>query len=406
MSEQKNRNLWSTFSFLEHKWLAEKDKVFEKTAWICSFFMGASLSKAYLPLLFISFLLFIKDANLSQIKSIFFHSNRYFLYIALFFILTFALGALNQRLTIGLKTFLTTFGRVMATAFLIHLLQTERQRVYLLMSYIAGLTFVISITYLTSVYFNFNEGTKLYGYGRVYHPIYGLVINTPGYSSLLSLCTLVAIFIYYESTEKRLSITALTLALFCHSQSYFYAGRAYYILLIIGLGGIFIVDQKLKNKNFYISIFSLLSIAFLQKILLNFSGIGQESAIARGIGSLRFEHWVDGFFKIWKYPLGGFTVNLGIEKTFWFHNLWIDTARVAGWAPLACLLVLNLYIFLKTINYKKPIRPYLLILQIVCLAQMFQDVVIEGFPSALIIYFAIGAIVCSPQKILKTTCSV
>ena len=98
----------------------------------------------------------------------------------------------------------------------------------------------------------------------------------------------------------------------------------------------------------------------------------------RGSFFLRFYLWAEGLQALVINPVGGYRPS-GISV--WFHNLWLDTASTSGLIPLAFLLILNsgtLIQIILLLKGAKTLSPALVIIQIIVLATMFQDVVIEG----------------------------
>lgn len=364
---------------------------------VCAFFIGMGLWRIYIPffLLFL-FTSFKENDQTGYIRKLFIHKS-YSLVIFGFYTIFFSIGAYKNSLYIVHTQFLAILVSSLLLILMIQASKSGKHQIQVLFSFTAGFTFTILLASALSQYINYKLATKLFGYGAVYHPLTGDIINTPGFSSLLALGTIAALFLYYESSSKLAAFLSLITLMICHSQAFFYKGRAYYILTLLGLAGSSFLNKKYLNKKFYICLAALYSVSFAQE-LLSASSNEPQSPMERGLGSLRFNHWIDGFSKIPFFPSGGFTVNGAIEDTKWFHNLWIDVARVSGWIPLSILLAINYYILKKTIFSNNPYRLYILTAQLVCLAQMFQEVIIEGFASSLILYFALGAAASSSTQ--------
>jgi O-antigen ligase len=135
-------------------------------------------------------------------------------------------------------------------------------------------------------------------------------------------------------------------------------------LLLFGL--LYIDDYMMQNNEYYAST--------------------QENTIKRfqeeGVESNRFLQWSSALDIILDNPLGGSSTDKSIEKTHWFHNLWLDIGRTSGILPIILILIPQLYIFyllvfslIKKPNFEKH---FLFIFYIALLIALFVEIALEG----------------------------
>ena len=159
-------------------------------------------------------------------------------------------------------------------------------------------------------------------------------------------------------------------------------GRAFFIVAFLSL--LFLLNKKQLILVLFVVLFVSIGLLVSQSGRNNLVFLNSVDFIIN-----RFVNWQDtgrgllfkdGMLKIFISPIGGFTVNNDLIRTKWFHNLWIDVARLGGWFALVDLLLLNLSFMMPVVNKRinHPLGKYFYILSIATLAIMFQDVIIEG----------------------------
>ncbi|EFH1078881.1 hypothetical protein BF124_004833, partial [Escherichia coli] len=110
---------------------------------------------------------------------------------------------------------------------------------------------------------------------------------------------------------------------------------------------------------------------------------------SEGLKSARFELIQDGITKFLIHPLGGFTPNVSEYSGYWYHNIYLDSARVAGVISLIPFILSNLIVLISYLgyrNYRKRIKNPYFFISLITLIIMCQDVVLEGNMMLLISY--------------------
>lgn len=231
---------------------------------------------------------------------------------------------------------------------------------YLCISIIFFTFFVSSYTLFLNIY----SGRSL-GYGHIYNPIHSIYVPSPKIALQATLSTSIIILFFKIQKKIKIIIFMLSLCVVLFLQS-----RASVLLLIVTLVPFLF---NLKNKKIYYFIFIILGFIFTYALLNN---TFDDYRIAKSIfESKRFLHWEDGIYKFVSHPFGGFSINKEIEDVNYFHNIFLDSARIYGWFSTLLLSTFFLLSFssLKIYKDKKYYTLY-----IVSFLILNQDVIIEG----------------------------
>lgn len=219
------------------------------------------------------------------------------------------------------------------------------------------------------------------GYGSLTDPFTGLQLNTPHISNSIAV-----VFSYYFSKlfimESKFNTTLY--ALTCGMMVIFaiiLAGRTFFIISIC------IITLCLLHRSDVKSIASLLIFIIVGLTLFTYFASSENSIyidfllnrFENGIESSRSNLYLYALTQMFNYPLGGFSVNSSVADTLWFHNIFFDTARVAGWFPLFFLIFFYSSFASKVINLSSDsvlLQFKAAFISLFLVAQ--QDVIIEG----------------------------
>lgn len=177
-------------------------------------------------------------------------------------------------------------------------------------------------------------------------------------------------------------------------SSIFLGGRAFFVIAALGL-----FHQYGKNINLK-TIFLLFLIGFGVLVLFFFVfkdvpifdkyfNLVFERFGSEGLKSARFELIQDGIRKFMMQPMGGFTPSASEYSGNWYHNIYLDSARVAGFIPLIMILISNFIVFISYLarrKYNRNVKNPYFFLSLITLIVMCQDVVLEGNMMLLICY--------------------
>lgn len=367
--------------------------------------LGFSKSWIYLPLIGFYGVLKLPTFNLIKIQKSFL--ILLMLYVS-FLVLAFSIGC--QRLTIesplrGLASILVAlvFGGV------IFHYQKYEIKLNLLGFYLFGLfldNFII-------VAYSFLNNPLLYGYGMLISPFSNEEINSPGISNMLAISfSYFYFFAIYKKENIFIKLLSIIVIIVCLGCAIFLGGRIFFLIVFLTILFYFITHLSFKNTVlfFIITILVCISVSYMISIneyLASKVDFTINRFVNEGLHSLRFQHYLHGLEMFLLHPLGGFEVDTSIEDTKWYHNVFFDTARVAGWIPVLFLLAALLYTA-KFLSYRIKHSDISLPFWVATTAFLImqQDVVLEGGARSLIVLFFSSCILINSKinqnVILKT----
>ena len=239
---------------------------------------------------------------------------------------------------------------------------------------------------ITIVIFSFLTNPASYGYGKLISPFSDEEFNSPGISNSLALTSsyfLLSIFV--QKNTMAWKIISLCIVVLSFLGAIYTSGRAFFVIFILTYTTLLVYLVKLNFKKalflIFISIFMIIITNYSIKNLDYFDKRFELTLMRielEGLSSERFSLAVDGIEKSVYYPFGGFMVNTLICNTLWFHNIFLDSARVAGLFPVFILLIIFLFTF-KFLFYKSKEGDILPVWSfMITFLLMQQDVIIEG----------------------------
>ena len=325
----------------------------------------------------------------------------------------------NNPQPLGVKPILGQIYPLLILFIIVRAYPSVDSMVKILYSYISGVGIFVAMIFGYDIFSNVIHNTK-FGYSDLYIPIFDFFANSPGISILLAIPTLALIHSIIHARYKYLKLILMVAALAFYLQSFFFGGRAFYLLVLIGMIFTFLLNLR-KGKQLVLIFVILVSTHFFHnyafncavKLISSHKNIAQvlvppplqrgtvklisshkntvqvlaPPSLQKGIKSARYELWFDGIKKTISGPSGGFTVDRSIVSTYWFHNVWLDCSRIAGWFALLPLIIINIITIYRSLcTVETMLRSSLIMFQIVTLAAMFQDIIIEGFSQFFIFY--------------------
>ncbi|EQA1643356.1 hypothetical protein L7P64_RS02170 [Enterobacter hormaechei] len=283
---------------------------------------------------------------------------------------------------------------LLLTTILFFIVNTESVNVgfSVIQAYIVGMFFKSFITVL----YSYINGGEMYGYGMLLDPLSGTIVNSPAYVALLSITfafCYTSLFSRCSGLSNKTNIFILAISLLL---AIYLGGRAFFIIILLTMALNFVAFKSSRKLSFII-LLAFIFLAFM--IVLFFSQVLQDKMnflflrfTNSGLESPRFLLWKDALTKIPNYPFGGFSVDTSLEFTYWYHNLWLDTARLGGWSALGLLVIINIIIALiSLIAFKKnSYVKHMFVIQTICLAVMAQEVILEGVLEVIGAYLILG----------------
>lgn len=336
------------------------------------FLLGFNLAKLYFPVFLIALFYVVYKEGGVRI------SINYFIFLMLVFlgmILPFLVGYKVMPAERPEVLFVAWVFNLFFVSYLFFRLCSE-EKIIAIVLYCTGL-FAESMLVTVFSYYASLSG-EYYGYGKLLHPISGMLINSPGVSNSLVPFTVILLYrLFFYKIDSLWFLSFLLLA-FSISGALFLGGRAFFVCLLVALL-VFLIFSSIGKKIFIILFTILLALVFftMYSDLELFAGV--LSRFESGLESTRFEHYASGLSQLANHPFGGFNVDQNIESTYWFHNVFLDNAKYSGWITFLALFLLFLFFGLKLLaNHAHPYFIILFCLYIVTFLLHQQDVVLEG----------------------------
>lgn len=260
--------------------------------------------------------------------------------------------------------------------------------------YFSGVAcFILSGVLYTSLVVGLESGR-----GNVWLPWKSIYVNSPEFANLMALAAAAAVITGVVSKSRIILFVSVLFLGGSWGIAAFWDARSFYVVMALTFALLMFCYQWRKVVLVYcLSILLYFVASYFSDVILSLfnksamlaphlpggleapaGGVHGGDQQLRGSFFLRFYLWAEGVQGLVTYPMGGYRP---ADISVWFHNLWLDTASTSGLIPLAFLLVLNsgtLIQIILVLKGAKTVSPALVIFQIIVLAIMFQDVVIEG----------------------------
>lgn len=355
------------------------------------FASGFGMSMIYLPLMLLSIALNMNGILRHKTKM---YSILLYIIFVMFLVTVFGIGSDNFFIS---SPFNVMWAILILTTYLGAVLEAinDSEKVKLIAFYVLGMC----AQCLCIVAYSYMSGGN-YGYGLLINPFTGNQINSPSVSNVMALSmSVVLFFLFYKNGVNRIYSSLFILIL--TAAGVFLSGRTFFFLSGISLGWLL-----LRNLSFKTVLKSLVYVLLAFIIVTYFLPEGMtkyyDFAIARmseGLESNRFKHWAHGLTVSPDYPFGGFQVDKSIEDTNWYHNILLDTARVAGFIPLFSFIMFTLTsALLYLYRIKTNLKFFGLMIFTISFLIMQQDVVLEGEYRMLIVFFLSSILLTSNEK--------
>jgi len=267
------------------------------------------------------------------------------------------------------------------------------------------------IAYLTGIvmlsvyifYYSLFRYPYLTGYGSVYNPLSGDIMNSPGLSNIFCVGVILALF---ASSDKNGILVRVLKSLYIVSLIWggvILAGRAFFVIT----GFIFVyyfyrrrVLSYLHVAVFFVVMYLLFSFGldvYDEKFLLIFDRFSDN-----GLESPRWALLAQGVDDLWSYPFGGMSPDVsrtGYGGT-WFHNIFLDLGRISGVLPVLMLIFFVSFVFMYVWRFRDDVlREFAVITFLVSLIIGMQDVVFGSTGWHFIAMYFSGLIVSSQHVI-------
>jgi hypothetical protein len=256
------------------------------------------------------------------------------------------------------------------------------------MMFYASLNAIFTILYLDPPY-----------YGKAYHSIYRVVMNSPGTTILGGIASICLLSFYSSKLKKnRIYKFMLVLAIFAGiSISLLYSARTLFFIFVIYLIIFSFLNFKTNSYIFYsrkfvIFILLLLLLTLTFGNFLYFEHLAViKKRIFEGEYRVKFQHTIDYFLQVkenfFSYPIRQFTY----RYNDWFHNFFFDTHRTSG--PITAIILYFLLGYTFFFSFRNMIaRTFfgkeLLILYICFFPYLYTTIPWESGENQMITFYA------------------
>lgn len=250
----------------------------------------------------------------------------------------------------------------------------------------------VVIDQLIFVGYSFYTDRYKYGYGLLLDPYLGREFNSPGVANLLALSF--SIFFPLSMAKKYNRIIFLLFSLFIiliAVSGLFLQSRTFVIIMFLTLGISPFVFFKLWGgiKRYLFLCLISMTTFFLFIYKTDLMERFDSSGITKIYEDTRFNLIKDGLEKVPRYPFGGFSPERENFNGPWFHNIFLDTARMSGWIGLSLVTLFFVVGFFQIYQGYHSSNRYFMIYfwsLIISFLLMLQDVVVEGIFQLLALY--------------------
>lgn len=244
---------------------------------------------------------------------------------------------------------------------------------------------------LVLVFYTYFTSTRVTAYGLLFDPILNREVNSAGWATIISLSGSYISLYMFDSKKSVLGCGVFVVVVF---SGLYLASRT---ALLFSLVSLLFLAFKFYRKNalFWFAIISLLCI--LQSVGYDHHSESINFTINRfldeGLNSPRFELLIDGSIKLFEYPFGGFFVDVASYKGDWYHNILLDTGRVAGLIPVSILVIILVLPFVDAVSKLNNELSLVFFALLLCFFAMMQDVIMESYQLIFIAYILLGSMI-------------
>lgn len=263
-----------------------------------------------------------------------------------------------------------------------------------LISYILGFSLDMLIYVLYNLFVE--AGAR----GKIYVPFSKKVENSPRLANSIAFCSsfFLPFFLKVKRSPVRIVFISFMIIVFTYFGVYLKA-RSYFVLLMLSLVLIPFVFDVSKVKKYWAIITGVVITIFLGFSIYLESGKELISRFNK-LGIARYLLFKDGFTHLLKNPSGGFSPSLEVGKLSWFHNIFLDTARLSGVIGLLILILVHfLSIYFVYKNLKRRFNELIILwAMILSFLLMQQDVILEGNYSLFSVFIISSIFICAKNQ--------
>lgn len=325
-------------------------------------------------------------------------SNRYyvlnFILITAFLFLTFFWGEKYMTISDPFVRFYKSIFFILFSFLCIPLVEEFKNRKLLIYCFLFGI-FIYSVIVVS---YSYMINPVKYGYKFLYSPFLSRGVSSTVYSNNLAVLFCFGLILLVVERHILLKIFSIVIISTSLLSVFFTLGRSFIIIgcVFLTIFLLSLIDSVKKIFLFLMAILFIVSAGYLMYVYaLPDTLLDKFDRLMINRFSVLFSDkdprtrlWKEGFELLFKYPMGGYTP-MSVPQ-YWYHNIWLDTARVAGLIPVGIFLFFNLIIVhLYFVFWACAEKKALVLLSLVCLMVLGQDLVLESAGRIHILYLYI-----------------
>lgn len=379
---QINDILQTSITQKRNKLTLSKESLANLTLYMVFIFLGLGLHVIYV---FFTLLYILQKPNILINIKIKTNFLIVLLLISIFLIPQYTIGYDYTTFDNPYLSMFSVYFSLLIIGYIFQLQDFEKQK-YLISIILIG----IGLEAIIAVSYSFLIDPFKYGYGLMYNPFLNEETNSPALANKLALLSTLCIFYFINSKSKIMKLLTFITIVVATIMSMWLASRAYFVLFFLSLFIVLMLNFRIKTIGYYFVFCILLFVVYLLvSSSIDLSIFSKLDRLSGSLESARFGLYADGWNKLLQNPFGGFTVNQQIDTVRWFHNIFLDAGRLAGWLPIIGLISFIIFTYYKYLVKKNKLKfqlPILVFTLVLILSQ--QDVVLEGMVRfILMIYF-------------------
>ncbi|ARX09379.1 hypothetical protein DMB99_09710 [Proteus mirabilis] len=295
-----------------------------------------------------------------------------------FYIFHYAIGITNEADTVyfTLKTLL--FFITSSFFYFLAIIDQNKIKKHLIYFSIFSLTYAFTI----SIYSYINNYR---GYNDLYNPFEMVQTNSPLVATLISI-SLIILLECLNLSKKNITFIIILFIISTLISTIYLGSRASLILIFLYVFMktlMFILNRvSIKTLTLILIFISIFIFMIMNINLLNFGGFYE-----RGLESSRFTIIKDGLYSLLDHPFGG----MKVVSASWFHNIFLDIARVSGYIVTLfwCIILTFILTIIIANKFIYKTKKTFGILFFILMLSFSQDLAFDGYYNTMALLFMI-----------------
>lgn len=295
-----------------------------------------------------------------------------------FYIFHYAIGITNETDTVYFTLKILLFFITSSFFYFLAIIDKDKMEKYLIYFSIFSLTYAFTI----SIYSYINHYR---GYNDLYNPFEMVPTNSPLVATLISI-SLILLLECMNFSKRNIFFVIILFIISMLISTIYLGSRASLILILIYIFMrilTFILNRiSIKTLILILIFISIFTFMMMNINLLNFGGFYE-----RGLESSRFSIIKNGLYSLLDHPFGG----MKVVSASWFHNIFLDIARVSGYIVTLfwCIILTFILTIIIANKFIYKTRKTFGILFLILMLSFSQDLAFDGYYNTMALLFMI-----------------